>query len=159
MTDTDEKVRDLGTLTEMMAKGRKYREEFELEMFGVPVILQLRPIPDEEYIPIQLYMKEVLGMDEDEALDALDELRELDEGNVARVSNLDIEKPKEFAAVLNKVARLGIDAKAMDGSEEQLDELFDGAVGGYTLEIAYKVIEVTGTLRDAKKFRGIRAGE
>lgn len=158
MTDENDKIRDLGTLREMMAKGQNYREEFELEMFGSPVVFVLKPIPDEQYIPLQVYMKEVLGMDDEEAMERIEEAREEDEDGTAKMENIRVEDPEEFAKVLKQIAILSIDYEKMDGDEEDVKALFEGAVGGYTPEIAYKGMEVTGNLRDAKKFRGGRGG-
>jgi hypothetical protein len=58
-----------------------------------------------------------------------------------------------------EMVRLGIDDEAMGGDEEMVDELLENAVGGYVLEWAFEVMELTGNLMDAKRFRGGRNRE
>lgn len=139
-----------------MARGKQYREEFELEMFGEPVVFVMKPIPDREYTPIQVAMQVALGLNDEEAMQKIRDAREADSDGQARLENIDIEDPELFGEVLLLVAKASIDAEAMGGDEEMLDEMFEGAVGGYTPEIAYKGMEVTGNLEDAERFRGGR---
>lgn len=156
MSDSDNKIRDLSTLREMMAKGKNYREEFELEMFGEPVVLVMKPIPDDEYTPIQATMQVALGLTDEEAMEKIEQAREEDDEGRARLDNIEVDDPDLFGEVLKRVALASIDPEAMGGTRDDLEEMFDGAVGGYTPEIAYKGMEVTGNLRDAKRFRGGR---
>lgn len=150
----DAPKKDLRALADAMARGKDYRQDHDTEVFGVPLTLVLRPVPDKEYIPILGYMDETFGLSEEEAKEEIEEA--LEEADY-QAEDVDLSKfDAEFIELMEGVCQLGIDPAAMDGDEELLEEIFQNTVGGYALEWGWEIMEVTGTLRDAKRFRGGR---
>jgi hypothetical protein len=159
---------DLAKLTEMMLRGRDYTETKEVEVFGESLTLTYRPIDDELYYPLVVYLDQKLGISEDEAIEKVEEALEEADGEAAEIDMSLFDQ--EFVQVMKLMCRLGI--KPDEGDEEQLDEAFgsfdpDRSVldqlagrpatfGGYVLEWGMDIMSVTGDLRDAKKFRGGR---
>ncbi|UBF22715.1 tail assembly chaperone [Halorubrum tailed virus 27] len=156
---TDDKTDDapaksLNTLAEAMTRGKNYREDFDDEVFGVPIRLVLKPVPDEDYYPFLYILDEKFDLTEEEAMGEMEEaLEEADhEAMEVDLSAFDT----EFIQAMEYLCTLGIDAEAMDGDPEMLDTIFSETVGGYAIKWAFEIMEVTGTLADAKKFRGGR---
>jgi hypothetical protein len=161
--------KSLRLLTELMMRGARYREEEEYEIFGGKVTIVFKPIPDQYYTPLMVGMMELSGLDEDEIKDeleaAIDQAVEEGEGATDEESiSLSIFRNPEMMEILKELCYRGIDAKAMDGDDEMLSVLIDGnpeedvpgVVGGYLLEWGFKIMELSGNLMDAQKFRGGR---
>lgn len=157
-------MKDLATLKEMMLRGRDYRTEHEAEIFGEEITLVLMPVADEDYYPILGALDSKLGLSEDEAMEEIEEALEEADGDAA---NIDLSQfDAEFIGLLKRLCRYGIDPEGMDGDEEMMDEMFGSrecpdqerppTFGGYVLEWGFEIMDVTGNLRDAKKFRGGR---
>jgi hypothetical protein len=151
--------RPLSKLYEMCIRGRDYRETFELEMFGEPVPVILRPLVDETFIPIVAFLRNHLGIETDEETveaveEAVEEARDEESGGID-VSKLDA----EVVAALQQAAIAGIDAEAMGHTPAEIEEMVSMMVGGYSVEIGAKVLDVSGSIRDATKFRGSRGGQ
>jgi hypothetical protein len=150
---SEEAPKSLAQLKELMLRGKTYREEKVYEVFGGHVTLVWKPIPDKHYIPLMTMMEEKIGMDEDEVRDdlkeRLDEADELDEVSLAGID-------EEFMHFMEAIVELGIDGEAMDGELSDLTDALDDAVGGYLLAWAFDVMELTGDMMDAKRFRGGR---
>lgn len=158
MTTTDNSddapAKDLSKLAEAMTRGKAYREEYEDEVFGVPITLVLKPVPDEEYYPFLYILDEKFDLSEEEAMAEMEEsLEEADyDAMDVDLSGFDT----EFIQAMEYLCTLGIDAEKMDGDEELLEEIFTQTVGGFAVKWAFEIMEVTGNLTDAKKFRGGR---
>jgi hypothetical protein len=145
----------------MAVFGSEYRDEYELEMFGEDVIAVLAPLEDKKFIPIASFLKEHLGMDEDEAVEAVEEAK--DEAEEAGEDTIDISDMDEaFVAAMQRAAIAGIkgsyedDGEAVEYTEEEATHMVNVMVGGYSVEIGGKVLELSGDVRDATKFRGTR---
>lgn len=154
-------------MTEMAIRGKNYREDYDYELYGEPVTAILRPLVDDEFLPIAAFLAEHLDMDEDaeeeeavsEAIDKVEEAKEDEEAEQPiDVSKLD----DEFVAIMQEAAILGIEGeRGPDGDEIELDEeevenFVTGLMGGYSVELGGKVLELSGDVRDADKFRGTR---
>ena len=63
-------------LYEMCVRGHKYREDYEFKMLGEDVVASLAPLKDEKFLPVAAFLKEHLGMDEEEAVEAVEEAKE-----------------------------------------------------------------------------------
>ena len=150
----DAPAKDLSTLAEAMTRGKSYREDYDDEVFGVPIRLVLKPVPDEDYYPFLYLLDEKFDLTEEEAMDEMEERLEEAEYDAMDVDLSGFDT--EFIQAMEYLCTLGIDAEAMDGDEELLGEIFDRTVGGYAVKWAFEIMEVTGTLSDAKKFRGGR---
>lgn len=157
--EADEKSR--GKLFDMAVRGHNYREEYELEMFGEDVIASLAPLKDKKFLPLAAFLKEHLGMDEDEAVEAIEEAKE--EAEEAGEDTIDISKMDlEFVAAMQRAAIAGLkgsytdDGELYEYTEAEAEQAVDMMVGGYSVEIGGKVLELSGDVRDATNFRGSR---
>jgi hypothetical protein len=153
-----------GKLFEMCVRGDSYREDYEFEMFGEEVTALLAPLKDEKFLPISAFLKEHLGMDEEEAVEAIEEAKE--EAEEDGDETIDISKmDKAFVAAIQRAAVGGIkgsyteDGEEVEYSEEEAEQMVSMMVGGYSVEIGGKVLELSGDVRDATKFRGSRGGQ
>lgn len=157
-------TKDLATLKEMMLRGSEYREEKETEVFGTEMTMVYKPVPDEDYFPILGIIEAKFDLSEEEAKAEIEDALEEADGDAA---NIDLSSfDREFVGVMKRLCRYGFDPEGMDGDEDMLDEMFGehecpdderpATFGGYVLEWGFDVMDVTGNLRDSKKFRGGR---
>lgn len=152
----DRPEKSLRKLTELMMRGSGFREEKEVEVFGGTVTLVFKPIPDRDYIPMMVALEEHIGIEADDAMGDIEEaLAEVEDTADVDLSVFDA----DFIDLMYEMVHLGIDAEAMDGDEAMVQALLTNAVGGYVLEWAFEVMELTGNLMDAKRFRGGRNRE
>lgn len=152
--DSEEAPKSLAQLKELMLRGRNYREETVVEIFGGHVTLVYKPIPDEIYIPLLTRMQEKAGMDEDEAKELIEE--KLDEAD-GEAADIDLDGvDEEFMELMKAVVHQGIAVEEMDGDLADLEDALADAVGGYYLEWAFDIMELTGNLTDAEQFRSGR---
>lgn len=161
------KEKSISKLTEMVKRGRNYREEYEFEYGGETVVGVIRPLVDDEFLPIAAFLAEQLDLDEEieeeeavgEAIDRIEkEQEDEEEGAPVDVSNFD----EEFVRIMQGAAALGlVGQKTPDGEIEEFDDeevegIIGDMVGGYSLEIGGEVLSLSGDVRDAEKFRGGR---
>ncbi|UBF22607.1 tail assembly chaperone [Halorubrum tailed virus 25] len=150
-----------GKLQEMAIRGRDYRDEYEFEMMGEDVTALLSPLPDKKFLPISAFLKAHLDMDEEEAVEKVEEAKE--EAKENGEDSIDISKmDKEFVAALQRAAIFGIkgsyddDGEVVEYDEEEARAMVEMMVGGYSVELGGKVLEISGDVRDATEFRGSR---
>jgi hypothetical protein len=155
----DEKPRS--KLQEMCIRGAKFREDYDFEMFGEEVTAVLAPLPDQKFLPIAAFLKDHLGMDEDEAVEAIEDAKA--EAEEAGEDTIDISKmDTEFVVTVQQAAIQGLkgsrdeDGDVIDHTEDEAREMVEMMVGGFSVEIGGKVLELSGDVRDATKFRGSR---
>jgi len=151
-------------LYEMCVRGDEYREDYEFEMFGEDVTAVLKPLKDERFLPIAAVLKSHLDMDEDEAIDTVEEAKEAAEE--AGEDTIDISQmDKAFVATMQRAAIGAIrgsydeDGKFYEHSEEEAEKMVGMMIGGYSVELGGKALEISGDVRDATKFRGSRGGQ
>mgnify|MGYP006280912541 CR=1 FL=1 len=150
-----------GKLHEMAVRGRDYRDEYDFEMMGEEVTALLSPLPDKKFLPISAFLKDHLDMDEEEAVERVEEAKEEAEENGD--GSIDISKmDKEFVAALQRAATFGIrgsyddDGELVEYNEKEAGTIVEMMVGGYSVELGGKVLEISGDVRDATEFRGSR---
>lgn len=153
-----------GKLYEMCVRGNDYREDYDLEMFGEDVTAILKPIPDDDFLPIASFLKDHLDMDEDEAVerveDAKEEVDDVDEESID-ISKMD----SEFVNIMQKGAKLAItgsyndDGEEVEYTDDEAEEMVEMMVGGYSVELGGKALEISGNVRDVKKFPGARGSQ
>ena len=145
---------------EIALKGHRYREEFDYDYFGEELTLSLKPVKEEELLPLQTLLMEKLGMDLDEAEEEI---------NNAEAGDLD----EEFINIMQEIALRGIatdEGDAEGATKEDLREIIGattedqdgediGLVGGLGVQIAQDVISISSDSEGAEKFRGEGAGE
>lgn len=159
--------RSRSKLHEMVVRGSNYREDAEVEVFGEDVDVQLRTLVDDEFFPIITLLAEQLGiddLDEEEAVtEAIDEAEDFAGSDDIEVSDLD----EEFVEGMQAAAIMGLSgAYDEDGElyefpegEEGREEkalLVENMTGGSSVELGGRVLDVSGDVRDAEKFRGGR---
>lgn len=170
MTGTSGKIdRSKSKLHDMIARGTAYREEYEFEFYGgEEVTAVLKPLADKKFLPIAAFLAEHFDMEDDvdeeeavsEAIDEVEEAREDgDEDAPIDVTKLD----EDFVAIMQEAAAKGlVGALTEDGDQYDIDdedearELVEAMMGGYSVEIGGRVLEISGDVRDAEKFRGGR---
>jgi hypothetical protein len=153
-------------LYEMAVRGTEFEDEYEFELYGEPVTAVIKPLVDDEFLPIAAFLTEHLDVDEDtieegkavsEAVDKVEEESEGDEP--VDISQLD----EEFVKWMQNAAKLGLhasydeDGNKVEHTDEEIEFIVDEALmGGYSVELGSKVLEISGDVRDAEKFRGAR---
>lgn len=161
MNASDDSEKSTSTLMDMCIRGRDYREDYDFEMMGEDVTASLAPLADEKFLPIAAFLKEHLGMDEEEAVETIEEAKE--EADEQGNDSIDISKmDTEFVVTMQRAAIHGLKG-SYDSSgslvrhdEDEARKMVKMMVGGYSVEIGGKVLEISGDVRDATKFRGSR---
>lgn len=152
---TDASAKSSATLVEMAEQGKEYREDYTFELYGQEVEVVLKPLTDEIFLPLMAELAESLGVDEEmlrkgEVDDELD--AEIDEVDPSQMD-------EDFIKTMQKAAVKGLHGQYdAEGSVEVLDteekaEIVSSLVGGASVELGSKVMDVSGNIRDAEKFR------
>lgn len=149
-------------LYEMVVRGTNFRDDFEFELYGEEVTAILRPLVDDEFLPVAALISEKLDLDvedNDEAVsEAIDKVEESkDEAGEIDITQLD----DEFVAIMQSAAIDGLhgsyqDGEAVEHSEEEKEFIVSNMMGGASVELGGRVLEISGDVRDAEKFRGGR---
>ena len=165
MSNSSDSV-NISKLRELALRGKNYREEMEVEYVGETLDLCIKPIIGLDFMPIAAYLEDKLEMDADEAQEKLEQERESGDDGSIDPSNFD----REFCEVMSKVAVLGIatdEGDAAGEDEEGLREIFGisedgdniGLIGGTTLLIAERVLDISSDAEKAEKFRRDRGSQ
>ena len=136
-------------LYEMVVRGKNYRETFTLEMLGEEVDVIIRPLVDKEFLPITAKLQEKFGLDEEEAVQEIEDAKEEGEDDFVDASAFD----DEFVELMAQAAILGICGDEMGHTDEEVEWMVENMVGGYSLEIGGAVLDLSGTIIEAEKFR------
>ncbi len=136
-------------LYEMVVRGKNYRETYELDMFGETVEVILRPLPDKLFIPLTGRLEAKFDMDEEEAIEAIEESKDGGDDDMVDVSDFD----DEFVALMQEAAVAGIVGKDMGHTDDEVAWMVDNMVGGFSVEIGGAVLELSGDILDAERFR------
>ncbi len=136
-------------LYEMVVRGKNYRETYELDMFGEEVEVIIRPLPDKIFIPLTGKLQSKFDMDEEEAIEAIEESKESGEDDYVDVADFD----EEFVELMASAAKAGIVGEDMGHTDDEVEWMVDNMVGGFSLEIGGAVLELSGDIIDAEKFR------
>jgi hypothetical protein len=151
-TDNDSNDVNISKLRELALRGKNYREEFETNYLGETLILYLKPLTDLEFLPIAAFLEDKLDMDAEEAKERIEEEREAGEDDSIDVSNFD----KEFVGIMQEAAAMGVDTTQGDAEgldEDMVLETIRDLIGGKSIEIAERVLDISSNAEDAKKFR------
>lgn len=142
---------------ELLYKGAEYREDFDFELYGEEVTVIIRPLPDPEFLPLIAVLDDRFDIDEDvEQAEAVDEARDKieearDDGEID-VSEMD----EEFVAVMQNAAARGLegtyddDGERVDIGDSEAEEMVKAMTGGTSIELAARVLELSGSVREAK---------
>jgi hypothetical protein len=162
-----ESERKQSKLHEMVVRGTNFKEDYEFELYGEDVTVILQPLVDDEFIPLAAFLSEHLDLDEEEerdkavskSIDKIEEAKdEADEGEPIDMSKMD----KEFVAAMQEAAKYGIyggydeNGDEVEHTDEEVEYIVDQMMGGTSIELGGHVLEISGDVRDAEKFRGGR---
>jgi hypothetical protein len=159
-----ESTKPKSKLYEMCVRGHEYREDYDFEMFGEDVTASMAPLKDGKFIPIAGFLKEHLGMDEEDAVDAVEEAKA--EAEAEGEKTIDItQMDTEFVAAMQRAAVGGLkgayseDGELIDHTEDEAENMVSMMVGGYSVELGGKALELSGDVRDVEKFPGSRGSQ
>lgn len=151
-TDNDSNDVNISKLRELALRGKNYREEFDTDYLGESLTLYLKPLTDLEFLPIAAFLEDKLDMDAEEAKERIEEERESGEDNEIDASNFD----REFVGIMQEAAAKGVDTEQGDAegmTEEEVLDTIRMLLGGKSIEIAERVLDISSNAEDAKKFR------
>jgi len=158
--------RSISKLKDMAIRGTKFRDDYEFELYGEEVTAVIKPLVDEEFLPIAAFLAEHLDLDEEdieeekavsEAVDKVEEAADGDDEDID-ITNFD----EEFVAIMQQAAIYGLhggydeNGDIVEYSDEEKAEIVEGLMGGYSVQLGSQVLEISGDVRDAEKFRGSR---
>ena len=135
----------------MVMRGTQYREEYEFEMFGEAVTLELKPLNDDQYTTLLEQMEEDI---DDEKFAAI-----MAEAEGEDPEDLEDQFDTGFVRAMQTAAKLGIDPESVGETQEGIAELVDMMVGGQSIAIGREVMEITSNVSAAKDFPGARGSE
>jgi hypothetical protein len=119
--------------------------------------LYVRPLTDEEFLPIAAFLENRLDLDPEEAQEALEDGKDED-GDSIDPSQFD----EDFVEIMHKAASMGIDTSqgiAEGEDEEGVEEIIKMLQGGKSLVIAERVLEISSNADKAEAFRRDGGGE
>ncbi|UBF19606.1 tail assembly chaperone [Halorubrum sodomense tailed virus 4] len=151
-TDNDSNDVNISKLRELALRGKNYREEFETNYLGETLTLYLKPLTDLEFLPIAAFLEEKLDMDTEEAKERIEEEREAGDDDSIDITNFD----KEFVGIMQEAAAKGVDTTQGDAEgldDELVLETIRDLIGGKSIEIAERVLDISSNAEDAEKFR------
>lgn len=147
----DGSVKNHGAFRQLILKGEDYREDYDFEMFGETVPIELKPLSDEQYSLLLEQMEEEV---DDEKFQRL-----MQEADGKDGEEMEEEFDAGFITAMRTAAKLGIDPESVGETQEGVAQLVDKMVGGQSLMIGQEVMEITSNVAAAKEFPGTRAGE
>lgn len=156
-----ESTKPQSKLYDMCVRGHEYREDYDFEMLGEDVTASLGPLKDEQFLPVAGFLKEHLDMDQEDAVDTVEEAKEAGDEDDVDISQMD----EEFVAAMQRAAAAGLKGSYTEGGElidhdeEEAKKMVAMMVGGYSVEIGGKVLELSGDVRDVEKFPGTRGSQ
>lgn len=144
----------------MAIRGKEYSEIREYDYISGDMELSLSPLIDEVLLPIVAVLEEKFGIEDvEEASEEIDEAR----GEDGDIDPAEVDE--DFVALMGKVCVEGINTDEADGegaSEEELRQVVGisddedenvGLIGGFTLEIAQDILDLSSDADTAENFR------
>jgi len=158
-TEAEEESSDvnISRLREMALKGDQFRSTIDFTYYEMEGELYVRPLTDEEFLPIAAFLENRLDLDPEEAQEALEEGKDeasdtIDPGQFDEV----------FVEIMHEAAVMGIDTSqgiAEGEDEEGVEEIVSMLQGGKSLIIAERVLEISSDADKAEAFRRDGGGE
>jgi hypothetical protein len=142
---------NISRLREMALKGDQFRDSIEFTYYDEEGELFVRPLTDEEFLPIAAFLENRLDIDPEEAQEALDEGKD-EAGDSIDPGQFD----QAFVEIMHQAAIKGIDTDqgiAEGEDEEGVDEIVTMLQGGKSLIIAERVLEISSDAESAEAFR------
>lgn len=142
------------TFQDLVVRGKDYREDHEFELYGEETTVVIRPLSDEYFLPILSDLSDALGVEDLEADEAVEEVEEAREEQSVDPTEMN----DEFVDAIQEAAVLGVcggydeDGEFVEYSNEETAELVSAMIGGSSVELGSRVLELSGDMRDAEKF-------
>jgi hypothetical protein len=140
---------NISRLREMAIKGEQFRSSIDFTYYDMEGELYVKPLTDEQFLPIAAFLENRLDLDPEEAQEALDEGRDeegIDPGQF----------DKAFVEIMHEAAAMGIDTTqgiAEGEDKEGVEEIIAMLQGGKSLIIAERVLEISSDADKAEQFR------
>jgi len=148
---------NISRLREMALKGDQFRSSIDFTYYDMEGELYVRPLTDEEFLPIAAFLENRLDLDPEEAQETLEDGK--DEAN----DTIDPGQFDEaFVEIMHEAAVMGIDTSqgiAEGEDEEGVKEIVSMLQGGKSLIIAERVLEISSDADKAEAFRRDGGGE
>lgn len=148
---------NISRLREMALKGDQFRSTIDFTYYDMEGELYVRPLTDDEFLPIAAFLENRLDIDPDEAQEALEDGKDEADGSIDP-GQFD----EEFVEIMREAAVLGIDTTqgiAEGEDKEGVEEIVKMLQGGKSLIIAERVLEISSDADKAEKFRRDGGGE
>jgi hypothetical protein len=142
---------NISQLREMALRGDQYRSAIDFTYYEMEGELYVKPLTDEEFLPIAAFLEERLDLDPEEAQEALEEGKDSEEETIDP-GQFD----REFVEIMHQAAVMGIDTTqglAEGEDEEGVKEIIKMLQGGKSLIIAERVLEISSDADKAQSFR------
>lgn len=143
-------------LEQRLVLGEEYREDFDFDLYGEEVTVHLKPLPDKFFLPIVGSLAEELDVEGED----IEEGEVADEAIEEAEGEIDMADLSEgFVNQMQKAAILGVEGaydeedELVEYDKEEVADLVEKMIGGTSVEVGGRVLELTGSLRDAEKFR------
>ncbi len=153
----DDNGPNISRLREMAIRGDQFRDSIDFTYYDMEGELVVRPLTDEEFLPIAAFLEKRLDLDPEEAQEALEEGKDEENGTIDP-SQFD----EDFVEIMHEAAILGIDTDdgiAEGEDEEGVEEIVKMLQGGKSLVIAERVLELSSDAESAESFRRDGGGE
>jgi hypothetical protein len=142
---------NISRLREMAIRGDEFRSTIEFTYYDMEGELSVRPLTDEEFLPIAAFLEDRLDLDPEEAQEALEDGKD-EAGDSIDPAQFD----EDFVEIMHEAAIMGIDtaqgiAEGEDG--EGVREIVEMLQGGKSLLIAERVLEISSDADKAEFFR------
>jgi hypothetical protein len=140
---------NISRLREMAIKGEQFRSSIDFTYYDMEGELYVKPLTDEQFLPIAAFLENRLDLDPEEAQEALDEGRDeegIDPGQF----------DEAFVEIMHEAAAMGIDTTqgiAEGEDKEGVEEIIAMLQGGKSLIIAERVLEISSDADKAEQFR------
>jgi hypothetical protein len=147
---------NISRLREMALRGDEFRSTIDFTYYDMEGELYVRPLVDEQFLPIAAFLEDRLDMDTEDAQEALEDGK--DETGSIDPSQFD----EEFVEIMHKAAAMGIDTEqgiAEGEDDEGVKEIITMLQGGKSLIIAERVLEISSDADKAESFRRDGGGE
>jgi hypothetical protein len=148
---------NISRLREMALRGDQFRSVIDFTYYDEEGELYVRPLSDEEFLPIAAFLENRLDIDADEAKEALEEGKNEEEETIDP-GQFDA----EFVEIMHQAAIKGIDTTqglAEGEDQEGVEEIVKMLQGGKSLIIAERVLEISSDADKAETFRRDGGGE
>lgn len=149
--DSDEEIESQPKFRRMVLRGTSYREEYNFEMFGDSVTIEIKPLSDDQYTTLLEQMEEDI---DDQKFQRI--MAEADGKSEEEVQE---EFDVGFVKAMQTAAKLGIEPESVGETQEGIAELVDMMVGGQSIQIGREVMEITSNVSAAKEFPGARGSD